>query len=335
MNDTSKLIKIGAAIAVIAGTLFYLNHKGVFKGCCSKSKVALVDDRAEDALLTLNGKIAITPDDFDKYVDKIVATNPQMSHFLQAMPDIKERILDGLVAERVMNAWAEAEKIRDSDDFKKTYALALEDVEKQLVARAFQQYLVSKITIADAEIADHFEKNKDLNPRFIEDRGGLKAHGIAFNGKKQATEWAARVGKPDNFKTAALKDKLQVEDLGVVNDTNFKVDKNLKKTIAASKKLPALVTARAEDGKEWVVFVEKKEAPRYRALAEVSDEIRTVIMNERMQEVFVQEIAHLKVAYGAQENRSLFKRADIQLAHVQDELTDETKETNSSSVRVV
>ncbi len=335
MNDRSRIITIVALSALAAGVLVYLNNKGVFKGCCSKSRtVAASQANKDEALLTLNGKVAITTDDFDGYVEKIVAVNPQMANFLKAMPDVKDRILDGLIAERVMSAWAETEHIRDTPDFKKMYALALEDVERQLVARAFQEHLLLKITVADADIAAYFEKNKDSNPRFIQERGGLHVHGVAFKAKKQATDWLAKVGKADNFKTVAHKDGLKSEDFGVVNDTNFKVDKNLKKTISAAKKVPSLLTAKAEDGKEWVLWIEKKEAVKYRALAEVSDEIQSALTNERIQEVFGQEISRLKVAYGAQENRSLFRK-NLQVAQAEDEVTDETREAKAASTRMV
>ncbi len=335
MKNKSKLMKISMLVAVVvAGPAYYLLHKDMLPWNTKNKSLAAINVKNGDALLTLNDKVAITTDDFEEYVEKIVSVNPQMKNFIQAMPDIKDRILDGLIAEKVMNTWAQAENIRETEDFKKTYALALEDVEKQLVARAFQQHLLTQITIADADIAAHFEANKDTNPRFMEDRGGIRAYGVAFNGKKQAADWLAKVGKADNFKTVAHKDALKTEDFGVVNDTNFKVDKNLKKTIASSKKVPALITARAEDGKEWVLYVEKKETPKYRALAEVSGEIKTTLVNERMQEVFGKEINRLKVAFGAKEDRSFFKK-NTQLAQADNELLVDERESTLPTARMV
>lgn len=325
ITQSKTAIALTTLILVLPGCkpLEWIKEK--FKNNTSNNKTAVVEKKGE-MVLALDGKTVITTDDFDAYLAKIEEANPQVKSFIAAMPEIKGRICDGLVATEIINHRAEKEKIRDREDFKKARELAIAELDKQLVQREFQEYLSKKIAISDEDIQTYFDKEKENNPRLIASAGGMKVKGIAFSSKKACDDFVAKTNKQTaQFKKIATTEKMKLEDLGIVNETNFNIDKNLKNTVIASKAEKAVLVSKAEDGTHWALLVDGKETTKYRSLAEVKEELKTTLFNERLQEMFMKEIDNLKVAYNAQESRS-FLQPKVQLADIEsDEVTDTKK----------
>ena len=115
-------------------------------------------------LLSLNGKVAIGSDDFEGYIDQISAENPQVKMYLQAMPSAKKNLFAGMVVEELLLSWAREKGLHNSDGYKKDYALAIRMLERQLIQKHFQEYLLDKVDVSDKDARDFYDENKTKIP---------------------------------------------------------------------------------------------------------------------------------------------------------------------------
>ncbi len=73
--------------------------------------------------------------------------------------ELRERVIDGLIMQELIYEEALRDKVLDSDAYKKQYAQIVKRIEKQLATKVWQDRLVDKIEISEADAKAFYKKH--------------------------------------------------------------------------------------------------------------------------------------------------------------------------------
>lgn len=279
------------------------------KKTCASSCVSTPDaNDSSTVLLTIGGKPAITENQFSAYYDQFLASNPRLQGMIQFLPNAKQEIFKGMANEEIVMHWAEENNIATNAEYQKEFEQAVKMIRRGLAAKNFEQNVVGKVHVNEAEMKEYYEKHK--NPELVVAPGGVKAIGVEFGSKAQAQAFFDKVkGNASNFKSAAESDKHKVREFAPINEFSFDVDKNVKDKVSATKSFPSVVLVEGTDKKFWVVDAISKEETKYRSFDEVRDGLKAVIEREKMAKIWTDKIDELKKKYDVTEDTAYFEKA--------------------------
>ncbi len=279
------------------------------KSCSTSSSCGSSMPDANDSsavLLTIGGKPAITENQFSAYYDQFIASNPRLQGMIQFLPNAKQEIFKGMANEEIVMHWAEQNNVAATAEYQKELDQAVKMIKRGLAAKSFEQTVVGKVSVTEAEMKDYYEKHK--NPELVTAPGGIKAFGVEFDTKAQAQAFIAKV-TPANFKSVADSEKHKVREFAPINEHSFDIDKNVKDKISAVKTFPSVMLVEASDKKCWVVDAVSKEETKYRSFDEVREGLKAVIEREKMAKVWTDKIDELKKQYDVSEDAAYFEKA--------------------------
>jgi peptidyl-prolyl cis-trans isomerase C len=293
-----------AALMMLSGCDFCCKKKS----CSTSSSGASMPDANDTSavLLTIGGKPVVTENQFLAYYDQFIASNPRLQGMIQFLPNAKQEIFKGMANEEIVMHWAEQNDVASSADYQKELDQAVKMIKRGLAAKRFEQTVVGKVTVTEAEMKDYYEKHK--NPELIVAPGGIKALGVEFDSKAQAQAFLAKV-TPANFKSAAEAEKRKIREFAPINEFSFDIDKNVKDKVAAVKTFPSVLVVEASDKKCWVVDAISKEETKYRSFDEVREGLKAVIEREKMAKIWTDKIDELKKQYDVTEDTAYFEKA--------------------------
>ncbi len=298
-----------AALMVLSGCDWCCKKKSCSTSSVSAASTPDANDKST-VLLTIGGKPVITETQFQAYYNQFLASNPRLQGMIQFLPNAKQEIFKGMANEEIVMHWAELSDVASNAEYQKELEQAIKMIKRGLAAKQFEQSVVGKVGVSEAEMKDYYEKHK--NPELVVTPGGVKALGVEFGTRAQAQAFMDKAkGNAASFKSAADAEKLKVREFNAINDFSFDVDKNIKDKVVAVKTFPSVMVVESSDKKFWVVNAVSKEETKYRSFDEVREGLKAVIEREKMAKVWTEKIDELKKKYDVVEDMAFFENAPV------------------------
>lgn len=261
-----------------------------------------------DVLVTLHGKPIITLESFEAEFNQLMEENPQVKAMASLMPDIKENFLKGLVNQEIVNEWARENKVDQTEVYRNELKRMEQQVIRMLNTKHFS--VAHPVDVAEAELKNFYEKNKDMIPDLLISRGGVETVGISFDSEKAARAFYDKVkDKPKEFNTVAEADALKgsMKEFKLINAQSIGVPQQIRDKVVGLKKFPIVELIKVDDKSFWVVDALKKEETKYRSFEEVKASLEPYVAKEKRMEIFDKEIEKLKSKYNVVINDELIK----------------------------
>ncbi len=299
-----------AALLLLSGCDVFKCKKKSCSSTCGSSTAK--DDST--MLLSIGGKTVITANQFDAYYNQFLAANPRLQGMIQFLPNARQEIFKGMANEEIVAYWAEQNNVCDTPEYQNELEQAIRMIKRGLAAKNFEQTMVGKVSVTEAEMKEYYESHK--NPELIVSPGGIKVIGVEFDTKDKAQAFSDKVkGNPASFKSTADQEKQKVREFAPINNFSFDVDKNVKDKVSALKTFPSVLLVEATDKKFWVVDALSKEETKYRTFEEVRDGLKAVIEREKMGKIWNEKIDDLRKKYDISENVTFFEESKPQVSN--------------------
>ncbi len=294
-----KFVSKSAAICAV-GSLLMLPACDWFKGKTGSSSSG---SATGEVLMTIDGKPALTVPEFEVYYEQLLEQQPQLKSFAAFMPDLKTNIYDTLASQKTLERWVVSEGVDQRPEYQADKKALLENVERGLAIKYFQEKHPVKVT--DNDIQDFYKKNKDSV--YLMSPSGVNAVGVSFDKEDAAKAFLTKAQQKGADVTKLASDaKLTARQWGRVNEENAQVDKALKAKILAMKSFPSAQLFKV-DKTYWVVQAKSKDEAKHYPFEQAKDDARNRLEQERMGHVFNTEIAKLKKQFNVVENRAYFE----------------------------
>lgn len=288
----------------------------LFTGCdwFSKDKSKGVSHTAsgDDVLLTINGKPALTVQEYEDQLDMACKANPQMEMFLNMIPGGEQNfIFRGMKAARIMKEWAEREGLDKSAEFQKQRKHLHDAMDLQLYMKAFDE--AHPIDVSDHDVAKYYDEKKDIIPGLAISVAGVDSLYVNFESKDKADKFYEKVKemkKANSFKSFAEEHKHQVGQ-SVINSKS-PLAEAVKSSVADLKKFPAVLLVQAGNDAYWVIFASGKSEAKYHDLKspQVQQGLRKMIADERKEKELETMMEKLQSSYNVVENTKYFENKE-------------------------
>ena len=256
----------------------------LFAGCDWFSKSNQTGScSGSDVILEINGKPALTVEQYEEQLDMARKANAQIDMLLQMMPNAeKDIIFRGMTTAKLMQAWAEKEGVDKSEEFKKQRKQLHDAMDSQLYMKYFDD--AHPVEVSDADVAQYYEDKKDVIPALTLTPGGVDISFVRFEDKNKAEQFLSKakdVKKADTFKAMATESK-QTPGTAVINAKAPFADA-IKNAVLEIKKFPSVRMVKVGDGAYWVVLATGKTETLYRDLRnpEIQQGLKKMLSDER------------------------------------------------------
>lgn len=290
----------------------------VFPGCNpfnffrGKAKEQVKSEQVSgDAILTIDGKVVLTSNEFDTKLVQKLQSHPQTAQIpVDSIPmTAKRQFLNELVRLSLINdVWGEKNKIEETPAFKKSLEEKIELLKESLVVEAFVNQLKGQISVTDAEVKADYAKNKD---KYVKTPAAVTLTGIMFDKKEAAVAFYDRVkGTPAEFNGVAKREKGgKFKEFGRVDQLSAQVPTEVRNAALGVGKSPRVSLITGKDG-NWVIYVtDKKEAVHYE-LAEISNDLKAMLEANKFREELEVRIEEIKKDAKIEINEEFFKEKE-------------------------
>jgi len=287
-----------------------------------------------DALMTIDGKTALTVQEYEEQLDMARKANPQIEMFLQMMPNAeREFVFRGMATARLMKAWAHKQGIDKTDDFKKQQKHLHEAMDLQLYMKYFDE--AHPIAVSDSDVQNYYEEKKDTIPGLALSQGGVDTSYVRFESKNKAHEFLEKVKevkKADNFKKVAEDNKLQVGQ-SVINAKSSFGDA-IKNAVLDIKKFPSVHIVKAGEDSYWVIFASGKTEAKYHDIKspQVQQGLRKMIADERKEKQLESMVEKLKTEMNVEENNKYFEEKEAKKRAAAESLAGQDSEDSEDDM---
>lgn len=283
-------------------------------GCMSSSKVndapqqesedQVIIPAQENILLAIDGKPVLTIDEYEEQLQEAAAQSPQLEMMLQMSPNVEyDFIFNQLKMAKLMNHWAHATGVTQSEEFKKDRARILEMVDTQLCVQYYEK--MHPVVVTDADIKAFYETQKDTLPGLLVAPGGVKTEAVKFETQDEAQAFYDAVKNAQGDLDAVAKDqKLSVSNF-VINETTFH-GKPLKDFVLQLSSFPALNMIKSDDA-YWVLKAVEKVAPKYQDFEKVKEGLRNYVQQQSKDASMKEAAAKFESDYAIVENKEYFE----------------------------
>ncbi|KKP24331.1 MAG: PpiC-type peptidyl-prolyl cis-trans isomerase [candidate division TM6 bacterium GW2011_GWF2_28_16] len=308
MNNSRILSKLSVAVLAVVFLSGCSSIKNLFQKKDVEKELA-ADIKVGAALLNIDGKIVVSEGDFDKYLTQMLQANPYFrGATAESLPkQLKRKFFDELIKQELIIAWANKNNVAAEEEFKKNYEELKKLVRRSLLVQSYEKKLFDEIAISDADVKDHFNKNKD---KFVKEKGDVQVDGVEFADDIQASAFVTKVtGKEADFKKLAKETSEKTfKSFGRVDikDYNSTLPKEIKDKLTTVAKFPSVVKV-AIKNKVWVVCVSDKKDASYFSLDEVKDQLKEMLKINKFKEILNEKIDKLKNEFTLNINEDFFK----------------------------
>ena len=270
----------------------------------SESEDVSVFNSNQDVLLTIDGKPALTVDEYEQQLQEAAASSPQLEMMLQMSPNVEyDFIFNQLKMAKLINHWAHATGLTATEEFKKDRARIQEMLDTQLCVQCYEK--AHPINITDADIKAFYDQEKDTLPGLLVAPGGVKTEAVKFDTQDAAQLFYDTVKSTQgDLDTIAKDQKLSVSNF-VINETTF-YGKPLKDFVLQLTSFPALNMIKSDDA-YWVVKAVEKVAPKYQDFEKVKEGLRNYVQQQRKDESMKEATAKFEADYKIVENKEYFE----------------------------
>lgn len=219
--------------------------------------VAGVDD-GSPVLVTMGGKPIITMDVFQREFDDFVDKN-RLRPLIQFMPDAKDKFLDGLISQHVIDQEIRALGIDQQENYKKEMDQIVKSAHQMLNTKYFAE--LHPVEISDASMKKFYDEHKEQLPDILISRGGVNALGINFTKDSEAQAFFETVkNNPSRFAVAAKEAKLdgKVQNFELISEQSPGIDPAVRDKIVSYDRFPKIEVIKVDDKSCWVVYAKEK-----------------------------------------------------------------------------
>lgn len=323
MNSHKNVVLIIVALMVgvlsfVAGYMISPHKAHSHKHCAHSHKNEVAEsrdihdskDHVGDVLLSMNGETVISTVDFEKYVDSLIAINPQISSLISVVPGMKENIFNGLKSIKIIERWASETELEKNVQFKKELEQIHTFMRAELLRKYFQQMLSESLAPTEQEIRTYYEEHKVEIPELVIQEGGFKSSALLCDSKEQQEALLKELeADPLQFEKKATDNKLSVIDFGIITAQSTDIDPLIKSKIMATNAVPAIYGIEKEGSAYFIVFVESAIEALFRPIEEVKDSIAQLVVNQKLQAAFISKIEALAEEYKVKEYKELLQNS--------------------------
>lgn len=295
-------------------------------GCAWFSKSDNVAScNSSDVLLEIDGKPALTVQEYEDQLDMARKSNAQIDMLLQMMPNAeKDIIFRGMTTAKLMQAWAQKEGIDSSAEFKKQQKQLHEAMDSQLYMKHFDD--AHPVEVSDSDVSNYYESKKDIIPALTLTPGGTTISFVRFDNKNKAENFLTKakdVKKIAAFKTLATEIKQDAND-AVINSTSPFAE-SIKNAVLDIKKFPSVHLIKADESSYWVVIATGKSEAKYRDLKtpEIYQGLKKMLTDERKGQQLETVIDDLKQKLNVVEHTKYFENKANQKSENLQNMSDE------------
>ena len=259
-----------------------------------------------EVLVSIDGKPALTIEDFKKFVKEAAESDPQIQFMLQIMPDFEEQLFEhAKLREIVLGEWA----VRNEITKKADYIKQKEQAEKALANMLNHKMFISEHVkeVSESDMHKYYQDHKDKDHSLLASPAGVKARAVVFDNEGAAKGFLTAVDKNHAaFDSKAKEIKKTVDNLGVVGQMSM-LDPVVKEKIS-SLKTPTIVMIKARDKEFWVVLATGRSTAQYRPFEQVKEMIKETLMRERIDQAFKAKLSEYQEKYNIKINRAYFEK---------------------------
>ena len=283
---------------------------------------------------TTEGVPLVTTDSLRVEKDKLLKTNPQLKAMIAFMDEkqLDRNLSEGLMNQAIVDRYVQEHGMDKNADYQAELKEGYKAVERMINTKYFSQAF--PVQVADAEIKEFYEKNKEVVPNLLISRGGTEATGVLFDNKRMANEFMVKVKEEKNLQKAAQKAGLtgKVKDFKLVHSQSIGIEVPLREKIVGIKRVPSTELFEIDDKTFWVVRASKKEESKYRPLEQVKGDIKQFLEKEKRTGKFDEEMNRLKGEYKVVIDDDYFK-SEKKPAEVTAEQQKESKNRSPQPAR--
>jgi len=262
-----------------------------------------------EVLLSLNDKVLLTVPEFEEEMAQFLELQPQYKQMMAFMPDAEYQIFSNVKSERILDEWANKNKLAERADFKKELEKIVKLGRRQLAVKYFVE--AHPISVPASDVRKFYDENKTMYPDLQVSKGGIQAKGVKFDTKDAAQAFKDKVAGGD-LEKIAKDDKHTVKNFKGVSDKSFEIDEAVRTKLLEFKKFPSevVVVAAKDKDKEvfWVIKAQSKEEPKYVPFDEIKDKIEEFLKEQKKGEMFMKELEKLQKELGITEHKDYFDR---------------------------
>ncbi|MGA9531035.1 MAG: peptidylprolyl isomerase, partial [Candidatus Babeliales bacterium] len=195
-------------------------------------------DPNDPVLLYIDNEPMLTLNEFQKEVETLIASNPDLANIFELIPQANENLLTGLVNQRIIDAYIKHNKIDQTAEYQQELATMVKSVQRLLNSNFLQKELNVSVTARD--IKQFYDENKDKIPDLKISAGGYKTQILKFESEDKAQQFLAKA-KQLGFEKAASEDHLSasINNLRMVSAQTPGIDPQLKKEILNVTRAPS------------------------------------------------------------------------------------------------
>lgn len=323
-NGFNYLILL-SALSILPGCTDWFKEK--FGGSCEKSACSSchgpeTKSLTGEALLSIDGNVVITVQDFEDFWKTYTEGNPQAALIASLYPNLRREVFNNLMVPfELAKTYVKKTGKESTPEFQKTLARQMDLVCKHVAFETFQKDALNKVDKSSKALGDFYNENKEKirafqEAPFIKTPGGTSAISIEFDNDKEAADFLERTkAEGSDFAKLAQEVGKQIKDHGLVAMDNQEVNYFVKTKL---NELQPDQVAKVDLGKDKFVVIKaiSKQKPVYASFDEVIRDPRAkdIIERELTQvkgvEMIKQEMENLKKAYSVQENNSFFDKEE-------------------------
>lgn len=315
-----RILTFGFLIASLSGCTFFNFIKNMFTGAkekiIEKKKEILSQKSTPDvALLSIDGKPSLTKKEFDVLLSQIIKANPyfQTVGGVAGLPgEIKRKIFDRIVEQRLIVASTEKKGIDKQEDFVESLSKTTELLRQSLLVQFYEKDILSGITVDQNEVKAEFEKNKS---RYIKVAGGALVEGVKFENSSDADAFYDRVkSNISNFTELAKNEpKGEFKNFDRVGESPYgpqysQISPAIRSAVLKLSTYPSIIKVKDVNKKTWVVHAADKKETVYFSLDEIRPRLESMIKTNKFKEKLDTQLKTLRKEFTVDINEDFFAK---------------------------
>ncbi|MFA5074627.1 MAG: hypothetical protein WC436_00825 [Candidatus Babeliales bacterium] len=299
---------LGLAITLFTGCDF-------FKKDTSKAQKESVPVSGETVLLSINNKPVLKKLDFDKHLTQMVHMHPMFrGASVETLPKpIQKQLFNQLVKQEIIVAYANKNNFEKDPEFIKSFEEMKELVKRSLLIQRFEAKVLEGIKIADKEVEEHFNQNKE---KYIKEPGGVLVEAISFKNVPQALAFFEKAKKDvANFAKLAKAEKNgEFKDFGRVSKQErgpvfSGVPEEMKEKVLNMSDIPS-VNKMEINKVTWIFKASDKKDDVYFKLEEIKPQLEEFLKTNKARETVENKLKDIEKEFTVNINEDFFKEAE-------------------------
>ncbi|MBO5303610.1 MAG: peptidylprolyl isomerase [Lachnospiraceae bacterium] len=230
----------------------------------------------------------------EKELNELIANYPPEQQIYLSSPQAKDELLEQLIGFHLFSKMAEVEKIKETDEYKKTLA----KMENELASHMAATSVIEKVTLEDAEVKAYYEENAD---QFVTD-AQVKAKHILVDDEKTAEDIAKEIADGKSFEDAAKEystcpSKEKGGDLGFFGKGQMVPE--FEKAAFEGEIGKVIGPVKTQFGAHLILVEEKKEEQKM-PFEQIEAQLYNQLLQQKKQTAYADTVKELEAKFGVE-----------------------------------